>query len=118
MSKQTDRAALQKGLEKLSWRLKELRGFNVSIISERTDPRLEALHKSVNSTFVDIFGRGTPDYKEFAIGALDASLDNTFGDRFSSEEIQDALKTGIADAIKKVERAQKLLNQRLEGKGG
>ena len=78
-----DKAALQKAIDNVGWRLKELKSFDVSRIRERWDPRLEAVQKKVNTTLADALGVRTPDYKQYAIGALDGSIDTMFGDRYS-----------------------------------
>ena len=75
------KAALERAIDKLARRVKELRTFDVSEIEGRWDPAVEALQKGVNATLADILGAGTPEYKKHAIAALDSGIDTNFGDR-------------------------------------
>lgn len=110
------KAALERAIEKLARRIKELRTFDVSGIEGRWDPAVEALQKSVNQTLADILGAGTPEYKQHAIAALDSGIDPNFGDRLSLEEVQQGIKQGIDEAVGHLDAVKKLLTDRFEGK--
>ncbi|MCM2253510.1 MAG: hypothetical protein NDJ19_14210, partial [Ramlibacter sp.] len=107
-----DKAALEKSIDNIDWRIKELRAFDASRIQERWDPRLEALQEKVNTTLADILGTRTSEYKQHAIGALDAALDSTFGDRFSPDELRQTIEDAIKLAIGKLNAVKKLLAER------
>ena len=110
------KAALERSIDKLGRRIKELRTFDISAINGRWDPALEVLQKSVNSTLADILGAGTPEYKRHLVAPLDSGIDPDFGDRLSQEEVQRGIKTAIDEAIAKLDVAKKLLTHRFEGK--
>src|SRR6476659_7672109 len=81
--------ALDKSIDKISRRIQELKDFDPAGIQERWDPRLEALQKSTNATLADILGARSPQYKQYAMGALDTGLETAFGDRYSSDELHE-----------------------------
>jgi hypothetical protein len=78
-----DKSALQSGIDKLARAVKELQQFDVSEIKERGESRLDHLKRKANNVLADIVGIGSAEYKKHSIRALDASLDMTFGDRYS-----------------------------------
>src|SRR3569832_2086558 len=70
-----DRAALQAAVAKLARTLKEMRDFDVGTVETRTDERPGALQRRVNNVLSDLVGMGSPDYKQHALGPIDADLD-------------------------------------------
>jgi hypothetical protein len=111
-----DKDALQSGVEKLGRSIKELQDFKVAEIGERGDVRLDHLRRRANNNLSDIVGIGSAEYKKHSVPALDASLDTTFGERYSMEEIHDALKAGIKQAVQNFTALRKLLSDELAGK--
>ena len=109
-----DKAALETGIDRIVRHIKELRGLEVASIRDRWDTRLEVLQKKINSTLSDALGHNSPDYKKHTQGSLDSGLDSTFGERYSTDELQQALKKGIASAVSNLESAKKLLGDRLQ----
>src|SRR5664279_537630 len=109
-----DSAALEDAITKVDRQAKELKSFNTAVIKERWDPRVERLQKRTNAILAEVLGMGTPAYKQHAIGALDSSLDTTFGDRHTVDELKQGIAQEIKNATAKLESARKILAQRLE----
>ena len=105
----SDKAALEAAADKLSKYVKGLRNFDHSGVHDRWDPRVEALQKRINATLLEIFGVGTPEYKEYALAPLGSSLDTSMGQRYSEEELRGALKKEMEQAAQKLTRAKELL---------
>lgn len=115
-SNDADKSALTSALGKVDWLIKELHTFDVTGIRDRWDPSLEGLQKRGNTTLADIFGANTPEYKKYALGAFDAELDLGFDNRFSTAELQQAIKAGLEKAIINLSGAKLLLNERARRK--
>ena len=96
----------------IDWRIKELRAFDASHISDRWDPRLESLKKGINDALAEVLGNNTPDYKKFELEAFDATLPSDFGGRYSADELQQAVKEGLEKAILNLKRVKVLLAER------
>ena len=109
-----DRAALEDAIAKVDRQVKELKSFNTAGVRERWDDRVVRLQKRINATLGEVLGMGTPAYKQHTVSALDSSLDSTFGQRYTADELKDSLAQGIKNATTKLESAKKILRQRLE----
>ncbi|MGZ5846681.1 MAG: hypothetical protein ACXWJJ_04335, partial [Ramlibacter sp.] len=112
-----DKAALEAAIDRLSRLAKELRTQDLAGIQDRWDARIEALQRRINTALADVLGHGSPDYKELKVGPLGASLDTSFGDRFSTEELHDSIRRGLDGAIANLNAARTLLGQRLDSAG-
>lgn len=110
----SDRKELEGAIDKIGWRIKELRAFDLGGIQERWDPRLESLQNQVNTLLSEALGPRSAEYKQYAIGPLGAELDTAFGDRFSPDELRDAVRQGIDLAVANLNAVKKLLGERLE----
>jgi hypothetical protein len=111
-----DRKELETAIDKIGWRIKELRTFELGGIQERWDPRLETLQTQVNSLLSDALGPRSAEYKQYAIGPMGAELDTAFGDRYSPDELRDAVRNSIDQAVANLNAVKKLLAERLEAK--
>jgi cell division septation protein DedD len=100
-----ERSVLESGLSRLERAAREMRGFDVASLMSRSDERLEIFQRRVNDVLSDMVGMASPDYKQHALGKIDSGLDTTFGDYYSIEEYRDALKTGLAKAVRNVDAA-------------
>ena len=113
-----DKVTLEHSIEKLARMAKELRGFDVSTVADRSDSRLEGLQRKANNLLGEIVSVSGADYKKYAVARLDASLDRTFGDHYSIDEYRDAVKQGIGLAIVNLNAFSKLLSDQVaEGAG-
>ena len=111
-----DRKELESAIDKIGWRIKELRTFELGGIQERWDPRLEMLQSQVNTLLSDALGPRSAEYRQYAIGPMGAELDTAFGDRYSPDELRDAVRNSIDQAVANLNAVKQLLAQRLEAK--
>lgn len=110
-----EKAAIEAAIDRVTRLAKELRTQDLGGIQERWDPRTEALQKRVNNALGDVLGHGSAEYKQLKIDALDSSLDTSFGERYSSEELHDCIRKGLEGAIGALNAAKDVLTQRLQG---
>lgn len=102
------------GIQKLRRRIEELSRFDVSSIEVRFDTKCTALQDKINSTLADIFGRGTPEYRVYAIDSLD-TLPLTMGGRsYHVSEIQTAYRKGINNAVTRLNSLIETLEEKIE----
>jgi hypothetical protein len=107
----------------LRCRIDDLKSFDVNTIEQRFDPRVRALGDTVNGTLADIFGRNTSAYWQHALPSLDSLPVVVGGPKFSQEELRDAYRRRINDAISKVNITIDILEAKLskcedKGAGG
>jgi hypothetical protein len=110
-------------INELRYRIDDLRTFDVDSIEQRFDPRVRALGDTVNGTLAEIFGRNTPAYWQHALPSLDSLPVVVGGPKLSQEEIRDAYRKRINDAISKVNISIDVLEAKLgnlqdKGSGG
>jgi hypothetical protein len=113
-----DKADIEAVLERIGKRIKELRGFDASTIRDRWDSRLEMVQKNVNKTIAEAVGMGSAQYRQLAIGPLDAALDSTFGDRYTIDELREEVRKAVGQAVMRLNAAAKVLDRRLAGGAG
>jgi hypothetical protein len=113
-----DKADIEAVLERIGKRIKELRGFDASTIRDRWDSRLEMVQKNVNKTIGEAVGMGSGQYRQLAIGPLDAALDSTFGDRYTIDELREEVRKAVGQAVMRLNAAAKVLDRRLAGGAG
>lgn len=111
-SPRPDAAATQAAIERLERLAQEARRFDLAALTDRWDPRIEGLQRRINDMLADVLDDA--EYKEHRVKPLDASIDTSFGDRFSDEELRDAIKSGIDKAIMNINSAVRLLNRKLD----
>ena len=107
----------------LRCRIDDLKSFDVNSIEQRFDPRVRALGDTVNGTLADIFGRNTSAYWQHALPSLDSLPVVVGGPKLSQEELRDAYRRRINDAISKVNITIDILQAKLskcedKGAGG
>ncbi|HET8746791.1 MAG TPA: hypothetical protein VFM98_14385 [Ramlibacter sp.] len=113
-----DKAEIEAVLDRIARRVKELKAFDPSGIQDRWDTRLEVLQKNVNKTIAEAVGMGSAQYRQLAIGPLDAALESAFGDRFTLEEMRDVIRKAVGQAAMRLNAAAKVLERRLAGGSG
>jgi hypothetical protein len=97
----------------LRYRIDDLKTFDVDSIEQRFDPRVRALGDTVNNTLAEIFGRNTPAYWQHALPSLDSLPVVVGGPKLSPEELRDAYRRRINDAISKVNITIDILEAKL-----
>jgi hypothetical protein len=110
-----DRMEIEAVLDRIGRRVKELRAFDPSGINDRWDNRLELLQKNVNKTIGEAVGMGSSQYRQLAIGPLDAALESVFGDRFTLDEMREEIRKAVNQAVMRLNAAGKVLERRLAG---
>ncbi len=56
---------MQAAISKIDRRIQELDALDINSITERADPRVQALESSLDATLVSIFGAGTVEYERY-----------------------------------------------------
>ena len=97
----------------LRYRIDDLKTFDIDSIEQRFDPKVRALGDSVNNTLSEIFGRNTPAYWQHALPSLDSLPVVVGGPKLSLEELRDAYRRRINDAISKVKITIDVLEAKL-----
>jgi hypothetical protein len=110
-----DKAEIEAVLDRIGKRIKELKGFDASAVQDRWDSRLEMLQKNVNKTIAEAVGMGSSQYRQLAIAPLDAALDASMGDRFTIDELREAVRKAVGQASMRLHAAAKVLERRLAG---
>ncbi|MDX9928212.1 MAG: hypothetical protein RBT28_12700, partial [Bacteroidales bacterium] len=104
---------LREQIGELRYRIDDLKTFDIDSIKQRFDPRVRALGDTVNNTLADIFGRNTPLYWQHALPSLDSLPVVVGGPKLSPEELRDAYRKRINDAVSKVNTTIGILEAKL-----
>ncbi|MGD9577355.1 MAG: hypothetical protein AB7Y74_03790 [Syntrophorhabdus sp.] len=104
---------LREQIGELRYRIDDLKTFDIDSIKQRFDPRVLALGDTVNNTLADIFGRNTPLYWQHALPSLDSLPVVVGGPKLSPEELRDAYRKRINDAVSKVNTTIGILEAKL-----
>ncbi|OPY79130.1 MAG: hypothetical protein A4E65_01982 [Syntrophorhabdus sp. PtaU1.Bin153] len=99
-------------IAELRCRIDDLKSFDVTAIKERFDPGAKALGDAVSNTLATIFGRNTPAYWQHAIPSLDTVLVVVGGPKPSPDEVQDAYRRGINEAVAKLTATIETLDEK------
>ena len=96
-------------------RIDDLKGFDLSTVSERFDPRARALRDSANNTIAEVFGRNTPAYWHHSLPEFD-TVPVVLGSPRppSPEEVRGSYLRAIDKAVRKLTAIVGSLKQRLE----
>ena len=104
---------LKEQIGELRYRIDDLKTFDIDSIEQRFDPRVRALGDTVNNTLADIFGRNTSLYWQHALPSLDSLPVVVGGPKLSPEELKDAYRKRINDAVSKVSTTIGILEAKL-----
>lgn len=91
---------MRTAIPKIERRIAELNQFNVNEITERYDPRIDALMRKIDDTLVEIFGHDTIDYDRYRISSLDHASSVIGG--IPLQEAKKGIKKGFESAIVKL----------------
>ena len=64
---------MRSAVPKLERRIRDLEEFDPNSLTQRGDPRLEALENKLKDTIADVFGHGTLEYNRFRPRSLDTA---------------------------------------------
>jgi uncharacterized protein (TIGR02391 family) len=79
---------IRAALPKLERRIKDLEAFDPNSITQRSDPRIDALENKLTDTVAEVFGPDTLEYNRFRPRSLDNAGYNSFYDTPLSDVIQ------------------------------
>jgi hypothetical protein len=88
---------MQEAITKIDRRLKDLAEFDVNAVNDRSDPRITALTKKLDTLLTSIFGADTVEYQRYrwAVTHLDTAP-MYMGRSTSIEVIREGFRKGIA----------------------
>lgn len=64
---------MRSAISKLERRIRDLEVFDPASLTQRSDPRLEAIENKLKDTIADVFGHNTIEYNRFRPGSLDTA---------------------------------------------
>ena len=87
---------MELAIPKIDRRIADLNNFDVKSVNDRSDPKIDALGKQLDTLLISIFGAGTVEYDRYRWGVtrLDtASINMLYGTPI--EEVREGLQRGI-----------------------
>jgi len=103
---------MERGMELLDSRIKELQDFDIGSIAQRNDPRIDGLEASITDALLSIFGEGTPEYKLYrAAGDLDTARHN-YAFEVPRPEIAEGFQRGKERSLQLLGRARNSLKEK------
>jgi hypothetical protein len=104
-------------IERLRRRLDELRAFEPNSVTDRSDPRIDALETAIDQSLAESFGEGTPSYDRYRVArTLDTAGLNMIHPTPLAEIIT-GLHRGKARAVALLEQAIRSLEEKLANMG-
>ena len=100
----------------LKRRISELKAIDMNSIQDRGEARFNALEQKIDTTLVDIFGKGTIEYLRFAIGRLDTASWNMMRET-PIYEVREGYKRGIEKAISNLQTIVELFEEKITDLG-
>jgi uncharacterized protein (TIGR02391 family) len=109
---------MEAAIPKIDRRLADLGAFDVDTITDRSDPRINSLSKSLDALLVSIFGAGTVEYDRYhwQVTGLDTASVNMMY-QTPIHEVHEGLRQGIATATAHLETIKKLFLEELGDAG-
>ena len=105
---------LQSQIAAIMERIDNLKSFDVTTITQRYDPKAQALSDSVNKTIADIFGRNTQAYWHHSLPSFEAAHIVLGNPKRSASELRGIYKDGIARAITQLTEIAESLKNKLD----
>ena len=109
---------MELAIPKIERRIADLESFDVDSVTDRSDPRIDALEKELDALLVSIFGAGTVEYDRYrwSVTRLDTASVNIMYDT-PIGEIREGFKQGIATAKINLESIKKGFLEELRDAG-
>lgn len=110
---------MEKAILKIDRRIVDLEAFSVDSVDERSDPRIGALSKQLDTLLVNIFGADTVEYKRYKwdVTHLDrASM--SYMSKTPISEVREGLRSGIAKATMQLETIKSGFLEEIEDTAG
>ncbi|WP_081064483.1 TIR domain-containing protein [Burkholderia stagnalis] len=106
---------IQRGIDRLTDRIAELRAFDVSSIPDGSSPALTALSADIKDTLDRCFGENTSAYRRFQSAAHLQFRPGVFTDNYPQKRhYQEGAQKNIAQSIVLLESARRALQEDLE----
>jgi len=103
---------INKGVARIRRRIEQVQKFDPATVNQRSDPRIDALEKSIEQALADTFGVQTPDYNRYREAAtLDTASINIMHPT-PIEAVRGGLVRGRDRAIAVLGQAIEALNER------
>jgi uncharacterized protein (TIGR02391 family) len=106
---------MREAIPKLEKRIIELESFNIDSLTERYDPRIEALENKIDDTLVTIFGKNSIEYERYSISSLDHAPHIIGG--IPLPEAIEGIKKGFRSAVTKLKSIIEIFEEKLEEHG-
>ena len=105
-------------IPKLERRIADLEKFDVNSVNDRSDPRIDALEKELDTLLVMIFGAGTVEYYRYKwpVTRLDTASTNMMY-KTPIDEVREGLRSGIATSKANLEAIKKGFIEELQDAG-
>jgi uncharacterized protein (TIGR02391 family) len=107
---------MRSAIPKLERRIRDLEDFDPNSLTQRSDPRLDALENKLEDTVADVFGHGTLEYNRFRPHALDTAGYNMMYETPLGEVIRSVHKSKQRE-ITNLRTIIELFNEKLEDGG-
>jgi len=110
----TGAAELKTQINAIMARIDDLKGFDVTGVTERFDLKARELREAVNNTIAEVFGRNTRAYWHHSLPSFDAIPVVLGSPKPSPTEVRDFYQHGIEKAAKKLFAIVETLKERLD----
>lgn len=109
---------MEAAIPKIDRRLNDLANLEIDSVQSRSDPRIGALEKELDSLLISIFGAGTVEYLRYRWGVtkLDTAPINYLYPP-SIYEVRDGLRHGVSTALAQLESIKKGFSEELTDAG-
>lgn len=106
---------MREAIPKLKKRIQDLDNFDIGSLTDRYDPRIEALEDKIDDTLVTIFGKNTIEYQRYSISSLDHAPHIMGG--IPLHEAKEGISEGFESAKVKLQAIIETFEEKLEEHG-
>jgi hypothetical protein len=108
---------MKEAIPRLARRLQELEAVKIDRWDDRKKAELDALHRKLDGTLVDILGVDTIEYRRYGVVPFSSYLVIGFNRVTAPAEWAEAYRHAIADAAAKLRTAIEMLQEKLDDLG-
>jgi len=110
-------AQIERGIQRLDDRIKDLRAFDLATVPEGDSPELQALSAAIKDTLVRCFGEDTSTFARFAdatsLSWWPMVISMGYGPSTSPREYQEGVRKKIEHSVALLQEAQRVLREDL-----
>jgi uncharacterized protein (TIGR02391 family) len=108
---------MEAAIPRIDRRIADLQAFDVESVNDRSDPRIDALEKSLDALLVSVFGAGTVEYARYRwpVANLDRASMNLYGTPL--HEVREGFKLGIETSKTQLESIKRMFQEELSDAG-